>query len=450
MIPSSLLAMTLAFVLPLSGKIALGAALLGATAGLIGSYAVLRRRALLGDVLAHASLPGICLAFLITGVREASVLAAGAMVTGIISVFCVALACRWTRTREDAAMGVVLSSFFGLGVVLLTVIQGHSDGSQAGIDSYLFGEVASLRTQDIITIAIAFLISIIVCVAMHKELKLFCFDEEFARSLGWRTELLDFGVMSAVVIVVVLGLPVCGVVLIAAMLIYPAAAARYWTNRLSHVAVISTLIGAVAGGGGVLLASPFIGKETLLGNIMRNPGGGLPPPGPIIVLCGSLLFMASVLFAPNRGLLASAWRRRRLRSRIQREHLLRSLFEIVEHNGPMDRKVATLELDTRYRADRWTAWRTLSSAERAGLIETPGEAVCLTEKGAEAARQVTRTHRLWELYLVRRADIAPDHVDRDADDVEHSLPPELIEQLECELAAEGRLPVPPSPHPIET
>lgn len=436
--------------LSLSWKVAIGAGLLGATAGLIGSYAVLRRRALLGDVLAHASLPGICLAFLITGMRETSILALGAMVTGVMSVFCVALAVRWTRTREDAAMGVALSSFFGLGVVLLTVIQANSDGSQAGIDSYLFGEIASLRNQDILILGIAAIVAGGACAALHKELKLFCFDEEFARSLGWNTVLLDFAVMSAVVGVVVLGLPVCGVVLIAAMLIYPAAAARYWTNQLSKLVIIATLIGAVAGVSGVLLASPFVAEGTTLGNLIRNPDGGLPPPGPVIVLCGSFLFLMSVLFAPNRGLIAAALRRRILHGRIQREHLLRSLYEIVEHHGPRDREVATSELDTLYRANRWTAWRTLIYAEQAGLIETPGESIRLTSKGVEEASRVTRVHRLWELFLVRRVDIAPDHVDRDADDVEHALPAELIKELEDELAAEGRLPVPPSPHPIET
>ncbi len=440
----------LALLIPISIKIPLGAGLLGALAGLVGAYAVLRRRALLGDVLAHAALPGICLAFLLTGVRETLVLGLGATFTGVLSVLLIALAVRWTRTREDAAMGIALSSFFGLGVVLLTVIQKRADGSQAGIDSYLFGELASLRMQDLFVLAIATVTAAIACFALHKELKLFCFDEDFARSLGWNTVLLDFAVMTAVVVVVVLGMPVCGVILIAAMLIYPAAASRYWSNKLSTVAILSAGIGFLAGAGGALLASPVISKESFLGSILRNDNGGLLPPGPVIVLTGSLIFLASVLFAPSRGLVANSIRRNRLAARVQREHLLRSLYEIVEHHGPVTREVATLELDARYRADRFTAWRTFLLAERLGFIETPGEAIRLTEKGVEEAMRLTRVHRLWELFLVRCADIAADHVDRDADDVEHALPPEIIEELEAELAAEGRLPVPPSPHPIET
>ena len=439
-----------ALLIPLSIKIPLGAGLLGALAGLVGAYAVLRRRALLGDVLAHAALPGICLAFLLTGVRETYVLGLGATATGIASVFVIALAVRWTRTREDAAMGIALSSFFGLGVVLLTVIQKRADGSQAGIDSYLFGELASMRMKDLVVLSVATVVAGLACYALHKELKLFCFDEDFARSLGWNTLLLDFGIMAAVVVVVVLGMPVCGVILIAAMLIYPAATARYWSNKLSVVAVLAGLIGFFAAAGGAILASPVIGEDNLLARILRNEEGGLLPPGPVIVLTGSLIFLLSVLFAPNRGLLASTMRRNQLARRIQREHLLRSLYEIVEHQGPATREVATSELDARYRADRFTAWRTLLLAERLGLIETPGESIRLTEKGVAEAMRLTRVHRLWELFLVRCADIATDHVDRDADDVEHALPPEVIKELEAELAAEGRLPVPPSPHPIET
>ncbi len=435
---------------PLSTKIAVGAGLLGALAGLVGSYGVLRRRALLGDVLAHAALPGICLAFLLTGVRSTPVLAAGALATGVASVFCVALAVRWTRTREDAAMGVVLSTFFGAGVLLLTVIQAGANGSQAGIDSYLFGEIASLRASDITVLVIATAVAALACLLLHKELKLFCFDEGFARSQGWPTVWIDFGVMSAVAVVVVLGLPVCGVVLIAAMLIFPAAAARYWTDRLSRVVVLSALVGATAGAGGVLLASPAVPADSFLGSLVRDADGGLPPPGPIIVLTGTVLFCLSVLFAPSRGVLAAAWRQANFRRRVQREHLLRSLYELIEKKGPIDREILPAELATRYRAEPWTYDRTLRRADRAGLIRRDGETVRLTSAGSAEAQRLTRKHRLWELFLVRQADIAADHVDRDADDVEHALPPELVKQLATELAADEQQPVPPSPHRIDT
>ena len=434
--------------LPLAAKVAIGAALLGALAGIVGSYGVLRRRALLGDVLAHAALPGVCLAFLLTGMREPGALASGALMTGVLGVLLVALIVRWTRTRADAAMSIVLSTFFGLGVLLLTVIQSHSGGSQAGIDTYLFGEIAAMRSRDVIVLAVFTAVAAVCGVLFHKELKIYCFDEGFARSQGMPTTLLDFGVMSSVALVVVLGLPVCGVVLIAALLIFPSAAARYWTDRLGRVVILAAVIGAVAGAGGVALASPMLDADSFAGRLLRDRDGALPPPGPVIVLCGAVLFIGSVLFAPARGVVAASWRRERLRRRVQREHLLRSLFEITETVGPIDREIPPAELSAHYRAEPWTQHWTQLRAERAGFLERVGESVRLTRAGADEARRLTRRHRLWEHFLVRRVDIAPDHVDRDADDVEHALPPELVERLETELAAEGRLPVPPSPHEI--
>jgi manganese/zinc/iron transport system permease protein len=427
--------------LPLALKIALGAGLLGVTAGVVGAYAVLRRRALLGDVLAHAALPGVCLAFLVAGVRESGPLALGALATGLASVFCVAQLRRWTRTREDAALGVVLSTFFGVGVLLLSVIQKTGGGAQAGLDSYLFGEVASLTSRDVAQMGVAALVAILAVVLLHKELKLFSFDEGFARAQGWPVVGLDFAVMAAVAAVVVLGLPVCGVVLIAAMLILPAAAARYWTNRLSTLVALSGLFGALAGALGVMVASPAF--ATLVPSALRGPS--LPPPGPVIVLTGALLFALSLCFAPERGLVARWLRQLRLRRRVRLEHLLRALYEVTEHQGPVGRSVGVAELETRYSDPPAVARKTIDNAQRAGLVERDVQGVRLTARGAAESRRITRTHRLWELYLVRYASIAADHVDRDADDVEHSLPPELVDRLEAELAARGEG-VPASPH----
>ena len=436
--------------LPLTTRVTLGAALLGATAGMIGAYAVLRRRALLGDVLAHASLPGVCLAFLLTGLRETFLLAVGALLAALAGVFCVSQLVRWTRTREDAAMGIVLSTFFGIGIVLLTLIQTYrADGNQAGLDSYLLGEIASLRTVDVIVLSIAALVVAVACFLAHKELQLYSFDEGFARALGWPTSWIDFALMGAVALVVVLGLPICGAVLIAALLIFPSAAARYWTNRLSRVVVLSALIGAGAGAGGALCASPALAADSFLGQLVRNSRGELPPPGPTIVLVGAGLFTASVLFAPSRGVLAAAWRHQALCGRIQRDHLLRSFYELTEIKGPLDREVTMTELSSRFRSGPWTSWKTLAFAERSGLVASIGESFRLTPDGLAEARRLTRVHRLWELFLVRHADIAADHVDRPADDIEHALPEEIINELEAELASDGRLPVPPSPHEIE-
>jgi manganese/zinc/iron transport system permease protein len=326
-------------------------------------------------------------------------------------------------------------------VLLLSLIQKTGGGSQAGLDSYLFGEVASLTSGDVAQLAVAALVAVLAVTLLHKELKLFAFDEAFARAQGWPVVGLDFAVMAAVAAVVVLGLPVCGVVLIAAMLILPAAAARYWTERLSTLVALSGLFGALAGGLGVMIASPaFAG---LVPASLR--GASLPPPGPTIVLTGALLFALSLCFAPERGLVAQWLRQSRLRRRVRLEHLLRGLYEATEQRGPAGRAVGAVELASHYGDPPAVARRTVQAAERAGLVERDCGGVRLTPRGLVESRRVTRTHRLWELYLVRYASIAADHVDRDADDVEHSLPAELVDRLEAELVARG-VGVPASPH----
>lgn len=434
-------------------KIALGAALLGATAGAIGALAVLRRRSLMGDVIAHSALPGICLAYLIFNTRSLPVLSVGALVTGVAAVAAIAAATRWTRTREDAAMGIVLASFFGAGVVLLTVVQQQGRGNQAGLATYLFGEIAALRSQDVTLIAVVGVGLLALLLLFYKEVKTLAFDRQFAQSQGWPTLALDLGMMSAVAVVTVIGLPVCGVVLMAAMLIQPCVSARYWSHRLGHVLTASALFGALAALGGVLAAAP---GEVLDKLPLRSWTLGMPP-GPLIVLAGAALLLLSVILAPERGVVARTLRLTALRLRIATDHVLRLLFETVEPDLPALPPVPLHAIINRMSANTLTKWTVVRMAIARGLLEkvSPGE-VALTTAGLQAAARLVRTHRLWERFLVEHADIAADHVHRSADDIEHMLPEPLVDALEAQLAAEGRLPripadqaVPQSPHEIQ-
>lgn len=425
-------------------KVALGAAALGATSGVVGAFAVLRRRSLLGDTLAHAALPGICAAHLLFGTRDLLSLSVGALAAGLLGVLCVTAISRWTRTRQDAALGLVLSTFFGAGVILLTVIQRQATGNQAGLDSYLFGEIATLREQDIALLWIVAVIAIASIALLVKELKLLCFDEAFAQAQGWPTFAIDLGIMSAVAVVTIIGLPVCGVVLMAAMLIFPCTIARYWSTSLGWLLILSGLVGAACAAGGVASVGLFSGDATS------------PPPGPMIVLTSAAVFVISLLIAPGRGLIALAWQNLQTRLDVTTDHVLRLLFEMSEKKLPERPAIAHDRLRRRLTADLLTRWITLWQARRRGWIEPAGdELIRLTQRGLEAAARVTRVHRLWETFLVEHADIATDHVHRDADDLEHFLPAGLVAALERQLATAGRLPladekldVPQSPHEV--
>lgn len=271
-----------------------GACLLGACAGLVGGFAVLRGQALAGDALAHAALPGLCVAFLLLGERSLPAMLAGALVSGLLGVAVATALRRGTRIKQDAALGIVLSVFFGAGVCLSRWIQhAAATGSKAGLDSFILGKTAGMIRSDVYWLAGISAVCLATILLFYKEFKLVAFDVEFARVQGWPAGALDLALMGLISVTVVIGLPAVGVALMAAMLILPAAAARFWTDRLGAMLGISTVLGAAAGALGVA-GSAF--------------AHGLPA-GPMIVLAGTALFAISLLFAGRRGL-APRWVRR--------------------------------------------------------------------------------------------------------------------------------------------
>lgn len=276
-------------------NVALGSALLGVVSGVLGSFAVLRKQGLLGDALSHAALPGVCLAFLLTGSKASLVLMLGAAFAGWVATLVLLAIVRGTRLGEDAGLGIVLSTFFGLGIVLLTFIQRSGNASQAGLDSYLFGQAATLTAPDVTTMAVLGAIALAVTAVLYKELKLLAFDPEFGASLGFGTGLLEVLLTSLIVVAVVIGLQTVGVVLMSAMLVGPAAAARQWTNRLGIMLVLAAAFGALAGVSGAIISV----SATRM------------PTGPSIILCLTAIVLVSLLLAPERGLLWAWWRERR-------------------------------------------------------------------------------------------------------------------------------------------
>ncbi len=277
-------------------NVALGSAILGIVGGVLGSFALLRRQGLVGDALAHAALPGICLAFMLTGARTPIVLMLGAAISGWIGTLLILRIVRDTRLSEDTALGVILTVFFGLGIVLLTQIQHSDNANQAGLDHYLFGQAATLVSEDVRTMAVVGGIALAIVGLLFKEMKLLAFDPEFAASIGFPTDRLSILLTSSIVLAVVIGLQTVGVVLMAAMLVGPAAAARQWTNRLGVMVVLAGVFGAAAGVTGAMIS---VSARQI-------------PTGPMIVLCVTALVIISLLFAPERGIVWDSLRRRAL------------------------------------------------------------------------------------------------------------------------------------------
>jgi manganese/zinc/iron transport system permease protein len=267
--------------------VATGAALLGIVSGALGTYAVLRRQSLLGDAISHAALPGVAIAFLLTGNKAPLILVLGAAIAGWLGTLLIMSVVRLTRIKYDSALGIVLSTFFGFGLVLHTLIQRTGNANQAGLDTFLFGQAATILESDVLTIGILGGVAIIIMIVFWKELKLLVFDEGFAASLGFPIRVLDILLTSLLVIAIVLGLQAVGAVLMSAMLVAPAVAARQWTNKLSLMMFLAACFGALAGVSGTIISS----------------SASRIPTGPTIVLCATVVVGLSIAFAPNRGLL---------------------------------------------------------------------------------------------------------------------------------------------------
>ena len=422
-----------------------GVTVLGAASGLVGTFLLLRKRSLLSDTVSHCTLPGIAIAFLIaeaTGIsgRSLPLLLLGAATTGVLGMGAVAVIRAKSRIKDDAALAIVLSVFFGLGIALMVIIQQLPTGNAAGLSHFIYGKAASMTASDAQLILFASLIVAVICAALFKEFKLLCFDAGFARTQGWPTMALDLALMGLVVAVTVIGLQAVGLLLVVAMLIIPAAAARFWSHRLGITMLLATMIGAASGLVGVA-ASALFPKL---------------PAGAVIVLAAVFCFVVSFVCGAERGLFKRWLEQRRVGERVARQHLLRAIYEWCETKSQTNRDPSSLldcavTLAELRRANDWSEARLqrllrIGFAERLITWNNTHAAVHLTAEGKLDARRVTRNHRLWETYLLQYADVAPQHIHHNADQIEHVIEPNIVNELEELLAGrEGGALVPADP-----
>ncbi|MEM6762873.1 MAG: metal ABC transporter permease [Pseudomonadota bacterium] len=285
----------------------IGAALLGTAAGASGTFLFLRKRALVSDAVAHATLPGIAVAFMVMVAlggdgRSLGGLLLGSAITAVMGFLAVDLLVRHTRLSEDAAIGAVLSVAFGFGIVCLTIVQSLGAGRQAGLESFLLGSTAGMLFGDAVLIAVGALACIAAIVVMRRPMTLVAFDPEFAEASGINVRATDLAAMALVTAVTVIGLKLVGLVLVVALLIVPPVSARFWSDRTENVLLLSAVFGGVSGyvGAALSASAPSL------------------PTGAIIVLVAFALFLASILFSPHRGIVASAITRRRFSVRVHR------------------------------------------------------------------------------------------------------------------------------------
>lgn len=339
--------------------VTLGAALLGAAAGGAGVFVLLRRRALVSDAIGHATLPGVALAFLAMAAaggegRWLPGLLLGAALSALLGLWLIGWLTRRTRLPEDAAIGAVLSVFFGVGVVLLTVVQAVPLGRQAGLEGFLLGAASAMLRAEAELAAAAAAVAGLAVVLMRRPMTLVAFDEGHAATLGIDVARVDAAIMGLALGVTVIGLKIVGLILVVALLIVPPVTARFWTERIDVMLALSAGFGALAG---------------WVGAAMSAAGPALPT-GPLIVLTAFALFLASLLAAPRRGALAALRARLRFQRRAHRRQGLLALG----------------------RAERILDDLTLAVLRREGLIRRDGVP---TEAGRRAAQAAMLDETRW-------------------------------------------------------
>lgn len=348
--------------------ITLGTAIIGLTCGILGSFAVLRKQSLLGDAIAHSALPGIAIAFILTGVKDTLLFIIGASLSGIIGAIWINSITKNTKLKSDSALGIILSVFFGFGIVLLTIIQRKPNANQAGLERFLFGQAATLVPSDVIVIGVIGLLSLILIIIFWKEFKILTFDPQFASTLGFNVQLLDLLLTSFIVVAIVLGLQAVGVVLMSALLLAPAAAARQWSNKLGTMIVISAIFGALSG---------IIGTAISASNLRLSTG-------PIIVLIAITLVLLSFVFSPSRGLLSRQLRYIKNRKNMRLNKTLQQMLDIVDSHEDFSHPHSIKLLNDLQGFRK----KCLKELENLGLIKIHLNNWSLTEKGYNKAKSL--------------------------------------------------------------
>ena len=297
----------------------LGTLLLGIISGALGCFAVLRKQSLLGDAISHAALPGICLAFLVTSDKHPLVLVIGAMIAGWLGAVILSIVTEHTTLKKDAVLGIILSVFFGFGLVLLTFIQRMAMAQKSGLNQYLFGSASTLLQEDLWVMGFLGSIVMILLALFWKEFKLVSFDPAYASSLGYYVKTIDMLITMLIVVAIVIGLQTVGVVLMSALIIAPAVAARQWTDRLGIMVLIAAGFGGISGVIGSLLSSAIFKMPT----------------GPVIVVVMSIIVILSLFFSPLRGLVWEWVRDYRNRTKIYENRVLYNLWLLAKNHDDL-------------------------------------------------------------------------------------------------------------------
>lgn len=397
-----------------------GAILLGLTCGILGSFVVLRRQSLLGDAIGHAVLPGVVGGFLAAGSKSMPALIVGAMLAGLLAALLISVLQRTTVLKSSECMGVVFTGFYAVGILLIKRLQNQQMSGQSGLERFLFGQIVGISLNDLLLMAGIAAAALACVVVFWRVLALSSFDADFCASTGFPAIRVEILLTTLLTVAIVIGIQAVGVVLVAALLVTPAATAYLLTDRLHRMVLLAGLFGAIAGVAGIVLSL-----------LLAAPGRDMPT-GATIVLAAGAMFALAIFLSPWHGVMPRVARLIQKRRRTAAENLLRTIYLTIERRGSdEDRRFGVDDLAALRHEAPWFIKRMARHAARGGWIDASSvDPIILTDAGLAEAKRIVRNHRLWELFLTQEARLAADHVHADAEYIEHVLPRDVVEKLE--------------------
>lgn len=395
-------------------KVILGVAVIGFIAGVIGVFSFLRKKTLVADAISHAVLPGVCVGFIFAGTKDPLILMLAAVFVGWLSVWMIDIIVRTTKLTEDSAIAIVSIFFFAIGSVLLSYISKSQNAEQTGLKNFLFGNAATMTELDVNVFVVVALFLLAIVILFFKQFKLFCFDEAFSKVIGIPVKSIEFLLSTLTVLTVAIGIQAVGVVLMSALLIAPAAASRYWTNKLYLMVVLSGVFGMFSGVFGVVISTLKDGMPT----------------GPWIVTVLFLFTISTLLFAPKKGWFSIRKLNQMNKYKILEENTLKVLYQYLEVGKKQVNSMALLE---KRPVDTTELEKVLARLSKKGFIVQNNNGFELTQTGESESMRIVRSHRLWELYLTKRMKFKDDHIHGSAETIEHLITPEIEVELLKEL-----------------
>ncbi|WP_020567643.1 metal ABC transporter permease [Neolewinella persica] len=386
----------------------IASSMVGLMCGVLGCFIVLRNMSLVGDALAHAILPGVVVAFLLVGYSTLAFFS-GAVVAGLLTAFGITWIQQQVKTKNDAAIGIVFTSMFSLGVILISRIS-RNDGVHLDLKDFLFGYALGVSDTDLLLTGMVMAYVLVSIAVFYRYLFASTFQDVVAQTMGIPVKLLHYFLMLLLSFAVVASLQTVGVILVVAMLITPAATALLLAQRLKIVILIA---------GGLGMLSAIVG---MVFAVWLNT-----PPGPAMALVATFLYLLTVVFAPRRGMVAKAYYRYQRRQQTIAEDILKRIFRQNQKHGAADPTHIREELEL----GRGTWNGQLSLLRKKGLLQQ--DELRLTDGGKLLALRMVRAHRLWETYLNQEVGLTPEQIHDEAERLEHLLTEEMLDRVDAEL-----------------